>query len=275
MEDDLVAFVEASGPEGIYGALALVLARPVGLLFGFQAFMWAISTSTMIRIGIGAALAAPTLVLTLPSVEALVVAAQPLPLARVGAQELVLGFALGLLGSLPFFSLQYAGAITDAFRGESDGGQPDPSGGGTLQTTSTFYLVIGFGLFFAAGGLWALVALFYRSYIVWPLGVSLPGLDPSSVNLVLALLADTLVASIRLALPLLALMVTIEVGLWVAARLARRMGLYDLAFPAKNLAMVLTLPLTAWLIQMGVGDLTDNVLVISDLLSRLLPFEGP
>jgi type III secretion protein T len=271
MDQALFQLIAESGGEAAYGLIVLGAARPLGLLFGFQAFAWAVGQAVMLRTGIAIALGLPTLALNLPLLGPMVIEANPLSAAIVVPREFVIGFGLGLLASLPFFALQYAGAITDNFRGESDGGQPDPSGGGTLQTFSVLYLVIGFAVFFTLGGLWQLVALLYRSYAVWPIEAAFPRLSDGSATLVLGLLAETLATSLRVALPLFGLLLLLEMTVGVAARLARRAGFYDIAFPVKNLATILALPLVGWFIVTTSETLTMDAFGASELLERILP----
>lgn len=276
MEEQFFQLIASSGGEGIYGIIVFGAARPLGLLFGFQAFAWAIGGAVLLRTGIAIAIGLPTLMLNLPQIEPLIVSAPPLASALVAPREFVIGFGLGLLASLPFLALQYAGAITDSFRGESDGGQTDPSGGGTLQTFSVLYVVIGFAAFFSLGGLWVLVGLLYQSYAVWPIAASLPPLANGGAVLALMLMGETLATSVRLALPLLGLLLVIELGIGAAARLGKRTGFYDLSFMAKNLATILALPLIGWFVLSVADNLTDEVFLADDLLGRILaPEETP
>ena len=276
MEEQFFQLIASSGGEGIYGIIVFGAARPLGLLFGFQAFAWAIGGAVLLRTGIAIAIGLPTLMLNLPQIEPLIVSAPPLASALVAPREFVIGFGLGLLASLPFLALQYAGAITDSFRGESDGGQTDPSGGGTLQTFSVLYVVIGFAAFFSLGGLWVLVGLLYQSYAVWPIAASLPPLADGGAVLALMLMGETLATSVRLALPLLGLLLVIELGIGAAARLGKRTGFYDLSFMAKNLATILALPLIGWFVLSVADNLTDEVFLADDLLGRILaPEETP
>ena len=274
MGEELILLIQRTGFEGAYGILAFAAARPLGLLFGFQAFAWAIGTWVSLRLGIAVAIGLPTLMVTLPQIAVLVTEADAIDAAIVAPREFVIGFGLGLLASLPFFALQYAGAVTDAFRGESDGGQTDPSGGGTLQTFSVLYLVIGFAVFFAAGGLWSLVGILYDSYAVWPVEAAAPSLGDEGAMLVLMLLGETLATTVRLALPLLALLLLIEFAVGIAARLGRRTGFYDMAFPTKNLAAILALPMVAWFVHSASDELTQEAFLAGTLLERLIPGEA-
>ncbi|MEM6943009.1 MAG: flagellar biosynthetic protein FliR [Pseudomonadota bacterium] len=274
----LFEMIERTGAEGIYGLIVFGAARPLGLIFGFQAFAWAIGQAVLLRTGIAIAIGLPTLVINLPELAPIVAEASPLASALIAPREFAIGFGLGLLASLPFLALQYAGAVTDSFRGESDGGQPDPAGGGQLQTFSALYVVVGFAVFFSLGGLWQLVGLLYQSYAIWPIEAALPTLANGGASLAIALLGETLATSVRIALPLLGLLFVVEIAVAAAARLGRRTGFYELAFPAKNLATVLVLPLVGWFIASTAETLTLEAFVAGDLLARIVPApqgEGP
>lgn len=271
MGEELLRLVQTTGFEGAYGILVFAAARPLGFLFGFQAFAWAIGNAVALRLGIAVAIGLPTLASSLPEITVLVTKRDPFASAIVAPREFAIGFGLGLLASLPFFALQYAGAITDSFRGESDGGQNDPAGGGTLQTFSVLYVVIGFAVFFATGGLWLLVEMLYDSYRVWPIDAAFPALADGGASAVLALLGGTLATTVRLALPLLGFLVLLELAVGGAARLGRRTGFYDMAFPVKNLAVMLTLPLVAWFVHSASGELSDEAFLAGRILEELLP----
>ncbi len=271
MDEQLFRLLAESGAEGLYGLIVFGAVRPLGLIFGFQAFAWAIGQAVMLRIAIAIALGLPTLALNLPQIEPLILDVSPYAAALVAPREFAIGFGLGFLASLPFFALQYAGAVTDSFRGESDGGQPDPAGGGTMQTFSVLYIVIGFAVFFSLGGLWTLVGILYQSYEIWPVEAAMPRFSDGGARLALMLLSETLATSVRLALPLFALLLVLEIAVGAAARLGRRAGFYELAFPTKNLATILALPLVGWFIFSASETLTVEAFFASELLQRIIP----
>lgn len=270
MEQTLFQLATNSGGQAIYGLIVLAAMRPLGLLFGFRAFAWAMGQAVMLRTAIAIAIALPAMVANLPLLARMVDEADLMTFAVVVPREFVIGFGLGLLASLPFFALQYAGAITDTFRGENDGGMTDPSGTGTLQTFSVLYLVIGFAVFFTQAGLWQLVALLYQSYAVWPVEAAFPRIFDDGAVLVLGLLAETLATAVRVALPLFGLLLFLEAVIGFAARLGRRAGLHEIAFLAKNLAAMLALPLVGWFILVTSETLTAEAFWAGDLLQRIL-----
>lgn len=266
----LIALLAETGFEGAYGILIFAIPRPLGLMFGFLALSWALGPAVLLRTSIATAIAVPALASNLGDINDLVAESDVFQSALVAVREFAIGYALGMIASLPFFALQYAGAITDAFRGESDSGQQDPTGG-TLQSFSTLYLVIGFSVFFASGGLWDLVGAFYRSYAVWPIDAVFPTVAPDAGILALSLLGETLMTSIIVAMPLLACLVLVELGVGVAARLGRRTNFYEMAFPAKNLSVILLLPIVAWYIHGPVSPLLFEAAEAMPILEMLLP----
>jgi type III secretion protein T len=257
MLDDVVRVIAMHGIDKVYPILILVTLRPFGLMFAFIAFSWAMRGAQMLKLSIAIALALPTLVANIDAVEAMIVAPDVLRLLPISLKEFAVGYALGFLASLPFFALQYAGAITDTFRGENDTGIRDPMGG-SLHTFSLIYLIVGFFAFFSFGGLEQLVRNLYATYGIWPIGYVFPTLTATAGMIAVDLLVQTLTMAVQTALPLLGMLLVIEFSVSIAARLGKRFNFYDMSFPIKNLAVVLTLPLTIWLIWALSDDRIDD-----------------
>lgn len=245
--DGVIDLISANGITAVYPILIMVVLRPFGLLMGFLAFSWAMRGAQMLRVAIAITLTLPVMAGNAAAFERLIELSSVTQFLPIALKELVIGYALGFLASLPFFALQYAGAVTDAFRGESDTGTPDPTGG-TLHSFSAAYLVIGFYAFFSLGGFETLIANLYATYTIWPLDVGLPQIDAAAVLRAGDMLVATLVTTFIIALPLLSMLVVIELSMGIAAKLGRRFNLYDLAFPIKNFVTVISMPLTMWII---------------------------
>jgi type III secretion protein T len=254
MVPDLFRVVAQYGIEEVYPILIVVLLRPFGLLFGFTAFSWAFGTGRTLRISVAVALGLPTLAVTITDLETLVSTATFGQIVLVAPKEFMLGFLLGFLASLPFWALRYAGAIIATFKGESDGGFQDPVDG-TMESLAMLFQLIGLAAFANAGGLWLTTASLYQSYGVWPVYALFPDFRPEAARVVFDILTATLVTAIRTALPILAILVFIDFCLAVAARIGRRFRLFEYSFMAKNLTVVLLLPVFAYLIWVMNGDI--------------------
>ncbi len=269
MTEALFDALIAVNVEAMYLIIALGLLRPLGLLFGFVAFSWGLGNSTTLRASIAFAIGIPLMIANAPVASTLAADASTFELAILAPKEFALGYGLGFLASLPFLALQYAGAITDSYRGESDSGIQDPAGG-SLQTYSVFYLVIGFFVFVSMGGMWQLISMLYDSFLVWPIDRLYPALTEGAGRGVLRLLDDTLKQAAIIALPLLICLMAIEFVIIVSAKLGKKFGTYDLVFLSKNFAAILCLPLIAILIQRSSVALTPDALDALPIFETLL-----
>ncbi|MEM9797297.1 MAG: flagellar biosynthetic protein FliR [Pseudomonadota bacterium] len=269
--EDLILTIADIKVGRVFAIIAFTVMRPFALTFAFLAFTYAFAGSATIRMSIAVALGLPAGMAQLDALLAITANAGAPTLMGLAAKEFALGYGMGLFLSLPFFALQYAGAITDTTRGENDGGLTDPAGG-TLQTFGVLYLVIGFFAFFSVGGMSLIVSILWRSYALFPIDTALPQFSAETGRLIAMLLSDTLLLALKVALPLLAVLMTIETVLAVAARLTRRMGLYDLAFPARNVAAIFLLPVVAWLVWQVSLALPDRA---GDVLPLLETLVGP
>lgn len=240
--DEPLAYFMESSPDKLFVVIVLIIQRPLGFLFGFVVFGWAFKRQLVIRISMAIVLGLPALFVDFSALREFTEVANVGKLTLAGAKEFAIGYLIGFLGSLAFFALKYAGAITDNFRGENDTGLFDPQDD-PLHTFSALYLVIGFFAFFSMGGFEVLIDNLYQSYLLWPLGDLFPEIDRSTVSLAGALLVETLWLAFKISLPLLAVLLMIEFGVSIGARLARRYNFYELAFPLKNLIAVVSMPI--------------------------------
>ncbi len=268
MDGAIAPQIEGATIEALVAVLLLCLARPFGLLFGFYPFAWAFGHAVLLRISIAIALAMPVIAAQSGVLIDILRDAGALIFVTLVVIEFALGFGLAIIASLPLKALEAAGAITDQFRGEFEGAIIGP-GGTTLHTSSMLYLAIGMFVFFAMGGLWFLIGGLYETYALWPVGQTLPDFQPFAASFSLNLLDTLMMSAVLIAAPLLLLMVGLDFTLAVAARLARRYGLYDLSFPTKNLAMLIALPIIAMALIQISEDLVFEVRDLPELFERL------
>ena len=110
-------------------------------------------------------------------------------------------------------------------------------------------------------------SLVYSSYQIWNVNDLLPAFPQITGRRVGDFLASSLRTGLLLAMPVFLLLALCELSVIVAARLGRKMGLYDLAFMSKNLVMIITLPLIATILVMNSPDLLEKSI---DALQRFL-----
>ncbi|MGB5863671.1 MAG: flagellar biosynthetic protein FliR [Sulfitobacter sp.] len=248
MESRLLDTITSTPLEALFLLLALNALRILGLSYAFVPFSWAVGSSSLLKMGIALPLSAPIIVANLDATLILSREANQLPLILMLPKEFAIGFGIGVIASGPFRIMQYAGALTDTFRGENDSGiqAPDQS---QLHTFGLAYLVVGLFLFAQTGG-WALMTgLMYDSYLIWPVDEFLPPLSNFSYIIVGQMFDATFRLVFQVAGPLLVMLFIIEMACYGGAKIGRRMGFYEMAFPIKNLMTLLTLPLIMFLFQ--------------------------
>lgn len=250
--DAIIQIIFNKDYKAIYSLVILGSLRPIGLLYGFIIFKFTLGPARMLRISIAIGISLPMWVGNANILEKIVHNPDILSLAALGPKEFMLGYGLGLVASLPFFALQYTGAAVDQFRGESESGIVDADGL-PISSLGQLFLIIGLLSFLISDGLQVLISSLYMSYSFWPLDTGFPLLTESAAKVAISLLADTLLLTIRLGVPLLSLLLTIELICYGAARIARRFNFYENTFLLKNLIVVVVLPITAVFV-LGVTD---------------------
>ena len=268
MFDNLIRLILDLGFETLFAVIVISALRPTALMFGFYAMGWAFGPARMMRITIGLIVSLPLLLPNFGQIEELVRDPDIGKLILIAPKEFIIGFALGLMASSPFRTLEYAGAISDHFRGENDSGITDPNRE-TLSTSGMLYLVIGFSAFFSFGGLWMLIDILYQTYAIWPIGNVFPTLTAAAGMTFVQLVVKGLALAAQLAIPLLAGMIAVEFSLAVAARIAKRFSFYDMSFPIKNLGVVITLPLITWFVWLHSSDISDRSVAALESLRTL------
>lgn len=264
-------FVRFSGapPESVLLFISIATLRPLGLLFGFMAFAWGMGRGIMVRGAVGFALGMPMAVAGVDQIVSLIERGSPFEMALILPKEMIIGFVLGFLASLPFFALKAAGAISDAFRGESDSGHADPNGG-SVPTWGLVFLILGFFAFFGSGGLWELIEMLYQSYDIWPIAAPLPEMTGTSIILIGDLVTAIFSQALLIAAPLLILLIAVDFILITASRMAQRFQLYGNEFAVKNLAAILALPLMVMYVARIVDDHVLDSLAALPMLGQML-----
>lgn len=266
MSASLLDILTTTPLETLFLLLAINMLRMLGFLYGFVPMYWGLMQSTILRVNLAIALCLPVMAGNLAVVARLVNEATPLDLALLGPKEFAIGLGLGVLASTPFAAVSYAGAIIDTFRGESDSGIQGPTGG-TIQTTPLLYMVIILAAFMNLDLFAQVFSLVYTSYEIWNVNELLPNFPQISGRRVGDFLANSLRIGLLVAMPVFLLLALCELAVIVAARLGRKMGLYDLAFVAKNLLMVLSLPLATAVLVMNSPEMMG---LSVDALQRFL-----
>jgi type III secretion protein T len=228
-------------------------ARVAGFLAGFTLVNFAIKRATIIRLAFAFTVGLPVGILH--SHQLYIIFSED-PLATrlfLPVKELLLGFLIGKMVSLPFYAFLYAGAVCDMTRGESSNSLSH-EGSDTVTTTSLlFYLVFAFN-FIMLDGMWKLFQLLYRTYAIWPIEKFLPTLRSDSVTILFGKFEEILLLMIVVCGPLVFIMLIVEVFFGIAGRVSKRFGLDRWSSVAKSLVFLICLPIYSLVIGRLAND---------------------
>jgi flagellar biosynthetic protein FliR len=144
--------------------------------------------------------------------------------------QILIGITMGLILQVGFASLIIGGQIVALSMGLGFASVVDPQNGVQVPIVSQFYLVIGTLLFFALDGHLTLVEVIARSFQSLP--VDRTGLSPS-VFLGLASWSALMFAEgLRIALPVLSVVLLANIAFGVATRSAPQINLFAVGFAA-------------------------------------------
>lgn len=271
MEIDLEAieFIQSNIMSVILvGALSLM--RPLGLTLSFICIAWALPQANIIRTGIAFALAIPVMWNEWVSMLALIAPQEWFTLSTYFVKEILIGYIIGILLSIPFWIVQFSGSLIDAYRGEVNSGFSDPIGG-EISTIGRLYLVSAFLIFVTGGGMLFLVEILYSSYQIWPVAKHMPQLSTDTPAIVLGIFDSIFVMALVIAAPILFVMIAIDFVVIFSGKIAKGFSALDISFSAKNLLMIITLPaMVIILTQYVEQNLFQNIEVMT-LIQRIVP----
>jgi flagellar biosynthetic protein FliR len=189
-----------------------------------------------------------------PVVEA--AAVTPSTLAAWAAAEAAVGIAIGLTVAIVLESFVLAAQVLGLQAGYAYASTVDPN----TQADSGILLVvaqlIGGMLFFALGLDREVLRLFAQSLDRVPAGAYRFGM--ASAETLIRLGSGLFSVGVRLALPVVALLLLVDVSLALMGRLNQQLQLLSLAFPAKMLTALLVLSWMAALFPRILGDFSGH-----------------
>lgn len=158
-------------------------------------------------------------------------------------QQLMIGFAMGLMVLLVFNAISLAGENIAITMGLGFALLNDPQNGVQVPTVSQFYVLFATLLFLALDGHYAVLNLVASSFVLIPVGDTL-SLD--SIWHLLSWAAILFKGALAIALPALAAMLAVNMIMGVVTRSAPQMNIFSIGFPITMtvgfVAMLLTLP---------------------------------
>ena len=161
-------------------------------------------------------------------------------LVALAAINATVGVILGWLLGVLFHLFAMAGAVIDVTSGTSVASVVDPTRGEQGAVFSRLFQVGGLALFHALGGLTLLVTVLAWSTRAVPLG-GMADLDSGALaSAATSLTSKLMVASVEVALPVLAVLMVTELVFGLAARFAPTANVFLLGLPVKIFLAITT-----------------------------------
>ena len=170
-------------------------------------------------------------------------------------KEAFIGFILGWLAGMLFWTLQSAGFFIDNQRGAGMAQDNDPLSGESTSPTGSFLFQSLCFIFYSGGAFLALLASIYATYEFWPVGQVIPFgfFDNQNALLFFGKCVARLAADmVLLSAPVVLACLFTDLTLGIINRFASQLNVYILAMGIKSgLASVLLLLYLAVLIAQG------------------------
>lgn len=174
----------------------------------------------------------------------------------LAATETFIGLTLGFIGRLVLEILTYAGVAAGFPTGLAMAAILDPVNQTQTTPLGIFYQVVGVTAFLMIGGLNQVVAVFVRSYEVLPVGMA--HFNGSWLASTVTISGQVLSLGLRLAAPILAAGLLVDVFLMLVARAVPQMNLLVVGAPVRLMAGLLALAFSLQVFLPIVGEALET-----------------
>jgi flagellar biosynthetic protein FliR len=174
------------------------------------------------------------------------------------AGEVLVGLTLGFVLQIAFAAPQLAAELISGGMGMSMATAANPDSGVQTTALGQYFSVVLTLIFLALGAHLHWIALLMESYQAFPPGET--WLGPERFALIGSFVGEMFVTGLRIALPLVLILLLVQIFTGVLSRSAPSLNLFALGLPAGILAGIAALIITAPLIHDQLTDLTATML---------------
>lgn len=217
--------------ENIHNVM-LIFARIAGFIYLIPIFK---STNVPTRVKAGFCFAVAICIF---SSGVAVVSAEPrnvMQFVIIIAKELITGLILGFVVNMFFAVFHFAGQMMDYSIGFSMANVLDPASGMQVPITGKLIDQIMAILLLVTGGFHVLLATFFESYKMIPIGMANLAMDQGFMEYLITLSASYLSLGIRIASPIVGTILVIDVALGILVKATPQMNVFVVGMPIKLL----------------------------------------
>ena len=215
-------------------AVALLVAARVAPLTIFAPWLALRKTPALIRSSLVLALTVSLTPLALLTVDLSLLPKSLVLLVLLALREVLIGTVFAVVTSLPLFGMDWAGRLTDTWRGASMAQILAPPTGEQSSPLGNLYLMLGIAIFVSIGGHRLALSAFAEGLAVAPVGVPLLASSMTNISFETARLTGAALAfGVALAAPAAASIVTVDVSLGLIARSAPQIPVFFAGMPLR------------------------------------------
>lgn len=152
----------------------------------------------------------------------------------IAGQQVLIGAAIGLLVAMAFQAVALAGEILSITMGLGFATVISPQTGVSSTVISQFLLIVVMLLFLAVGGHLMLIQLLAQSFHTLPIAAA--GLTSQGFHTLVAWAGEMFAGGVLLALPAIAVLLTVNLIIGVMTRSAPQMNIFSVGLPLTVLA---------------------------------------
>jgi flagellar biosynthetic protein FliR len=186
---------------------------------------------------------------------------EPLPLALIVAHEVAIGFALALGVRILVAGAQFAGHLSGFQMGLSYGATVDPQSGVRNPLLAVLFGNMAVLTFLMINGHHAFLRALRQSYADLPVGSG--GIDGSLPEIVARLLGIVFTLGVRLAAPIVFVLLVVEIAMALLARSAPALNLMAAGAPVRLIVGLIVLAVMLPAVPSLVSGVSDAVLRLS------------
>ncbi|MCP5417721.1 MAG: flagellar biosynthetic protein FliR [Chromatiaceae bacterium] len=144
-------------------------------------------------------------------------------------QQLAVGLLMGFILQLVFSGLIFGGQVIAYSMGLGFASMMDPQNGVQVPVISQFYLILATLLFLLLDGHLILIELLYESFYTFP--VAGDGISRNTLSQVVSWGNQMFSAGLLMALPVMAALLLVNLGMGVVTRAAPQLNIFAVGFP--------------------------------------------
>ncbi|MGY3610658.1 MULTISPECIES: type III secretion system export apparatus subunit SctT [unclassified Bradyrhizobium] len=248
----------------------LAAARALGIMLVLPVFTQP-RISGLVRGCVTFAMGLPCLLQIRHGLQSLDQGSRLISVTLLGLKEVFVGLLIGLLLSIPLWSIQAVGELIDTQRGITNPvASDDPATRGQASATAVLLGTTAIAIFVLAGGLENVITGLYGSYLIWPVYRLMPSLTAQGAMECLRLLDHIMHTTLLVSGPVLAFLLLLDVSVMILGRFAPQIKLNDVSPTMKNLAYgIIMVSYATFLVEYMGSEISQSNTVLK-LFEKLL-----